>query len=262
MTDFGGEARKVYRSRGGLFSGLRLRVKGLSDGRRGRPVRLDDGTLDSEFIRETLFRFEQDASLNWSVCSAEVGRIEVDAARTERRIIQLRGEADSAESAIAAARAGLDVTVRKAGEESIDDGLVAQRRRAELEAALAPRVARAARLRDDIARLEQELAEMRREASEHERLAVLRCNCLENDCRANLSRYVRSALGTLRHPPAQPWRLPEMSRDGQRLYMAARNASLPLIVGDARHVEVPRASASTTAVAGSNAPAAPAAQGR
>ncbi len=219
------ETEEFYRSKNRPFAIWKAALKGYRDGFQGRPVKLADGMLDSEYIRATLAHCEQDLSVNWSVCLARVNSLESGIALRQKELDALNPQIEQLRAREERIRSAADLTQRKPGEEALDDGLVKSRRTSEMKRELAPlQNARSAK-EERACELDRELCGLRRKVADLENITALHCNCLVNECDEILARYVRTALRAMKNPIDPPWTLPRVRLDGQRLYMASRPAS-------------------------------------
>lgn len=223
MAAINGELLGFYRSRTRCFDILKAMLKGYHDGFQGRPVKLADGMLDSEYIRAMLAHCEQDLSANWTACLARINALESSLAAYAKELEVLAGQIEALNDEEARIRDSHDAKQRKAGEESLDDGLVASRRRAELRREIGPIAQSRAQKQDRRLELEGLLGGIRSQIREAESVTVLHCNCLVNECDEILAHYVRAALRAMKNPIDPPWTLPRVRLDGQRLYLAGKS---------------------------------------
>ncbi|MFD0703878.1 hypothetical protein DMP06_04515 [Slackia equolifaciens] len=222
MADKQDNPVEFFRSKTHPVTIWKATLKGYRDGFQGRPVKLADGMLDSEYIRATLARYEQDLSANWSNCIPKVSSIEASVSLREQELGALRPRLEALRQERERTRGSFDPKARKAGEERLDDELVASRRRADLKRELAPTLRLIEETEGRVHQLEQELCGLKNRVREVESITTLYCNCLVNECDEVLSHYVRAALRAMKNPIDPPWRLPRVRLDGQRLYLAGR----------------------------------------
>lgn len=222
MADKNTEAVLVYRSKTRPIVTLKATLRGYRDGFQGRPLKLADGMLDSEYIRATLARYEQDLSANWSYCIPKVNAIEASIALHDQELGVLRPRLEALKQEKERIRDSFDPKARKAGEEKLDNELVASRRRADLKRELAPTLKAIEETEGRVHQLEQELCGLHNRVREVESVTTLHCNCLVNECDEILARYVRAALRAMKNPIDPPWHLPRVRLDGQHLYVAGR----------------------------------------
>lgn len=217
--------RGVYRVRNNAFAIWKASAKGYRDGFQGRPVKLADGMLDSEYIRATLAHCEQDLTANWTACLIEANSLRSGIAVRENEIGILLPVVEDLRRKEESLRMQEGSILRKPGEEELDDQLVRARRKSELARELDPVQSARSKKEEQIGRLRQEVCSMRSRILDLERVTALRCNCLESECDEVLAHYVRSALRAMRNPIDPPWTLPRVKNDGRRLYEEARGGA-------------------------------------
>lgn len=223
MADTNNDSTTFYRSRTRPIVIMKATLKGYRDGFQGRPVKLADGMLDSEYIRATLAHYEQDLSANWSYCIPKVNEIEASIALCDQELSVLRPRLEALQQERERIRGAFDPKARKTGEENLDNELVASRRRADLKRELNPVLRQIEEVESRVQTLERQLCGLRNRVKEAESVTTLHCNCLVNECDEILSHYVRAALRAMKNPIDPPWTLPRVRLDGQRLYVAGRS---------------------------------------